>query len=532
MNKSSGKQYNYECHLDRKGVDTVLDLLVNWMEAVKVQKRNLLRCRLAMDTILLHLCEHYNDQLNAVVKMGKRFGRDCFSLQYAGEAYNPMESADHDGWTGYLLSNIGLTPVWNYRHGINELSLKLPYHKIKSEMLLLGAVAAAIILGFLAPVIPEAVKEVVVKYGFTTISKVFMNFLGTFAGLLVFLSVISGICGIGNISDFSRMGKYLVSRNVILTFAGGGICAALMIPFFSFQWGTVSGGNQVSAILDMLIGIIPSNPVTPFADGNMLQIVFMAVLIGVFIVVLGGEAKTVKELAFQANAIVIRLVEFICRLLSVYILSSLTMLFWENGMGIFITIWKPLVFCIVLCFGLMFVKMFVTARRCKVSVSLLMKKVMPAFMIGLTTSSSAVALGTMMDINSGKLGVPEELNRFGSPIEMLLCCETTSAGFIAVFYYLAEYYKTGVNAGWFITVWIITTLISFAMPPVAGGTMVCLGVMLTQFGLPQAAIGIAGTLSILLDFIMTACRIVISQMELVLEAKHWENLDQEKLEAA
>ena len=132
---------------------------------------------------------------------------------------------------------------------------------------------------------------------------------------------------------------------------------------------------------------------------------------------------------------------------------------------------------------------------------------------------------------SYKHGIPDELNKFGIPVLNILCCDTTSAGFTAIIFYLAEFHNTPVDAGWFLTAWIIIPLITFAIPPVSGGSLVVMSVLLSQFGIPASALAIAGTLSIIFDFFITGTRIVISEMELVMEAKHWETLDEEKLKA-
>jgi len=522
---------NEEFLLDVRGVDNTVNIMDSWMQAAKVQKKNRLRSRLAMDAILLHLCEHYKEKQNVTLKSGRRFGRNYFSVEYEGEPYNPMETEEQsgDGWTYRLLSNVGLNPIWRYKYGVNELTLKLPANEIKSEIWLLAAFGAAILLGIIGPAIPEAVKAGIIEYVFNTVTRIFTNLMGTFAGILVFLSVISGICGVGNISDFSKYGKYLVIRHILFCYTAAGACLLIMFSLFSFSWGTPSGGNQFSAVLDLIISIIPSDPVTPFAKGNMLQIVFMAVLIGVIIMALSRESKIVRDFCFQANTIAMRLIEISCRLLSIYILCSLTKLFWDNGMGLFVTAWKPLAICIVGSFALMFIKIFVAARKCGVPAGLLFKKVTPALIIGLTTASSTAAIGTVMEINSKKLGIPEELNKFAIPVQNILCCDTTSMGFTAIIFYLAEYHNTPVDAGWFLIAWIVIPLVTFAIPPVSGGSLVVLSVLLSLFGIPAGALAIAGTLAIICDFFITGTRIVISEMELVMEAKHWENLDEEKL---
>ena len=517
--------------LDEAGVDQVSGVLQDWMTQAKVNRKNVLRCRLAAESLLEDICVHFDRKLHVSVEARRRFGTKALIIRYAGDSYNPIEKNDADAWTSQLLSSVGLMPAWNYKRGVNEIVLKLPKNKLRSEILLLCCFAAAGLLGLLKPVLPLALTDILGQYVFSSVSTVFMGLLGTFAGVMVFLTVMSGICGLRSVADFSKIGGYLIGRNVLMSFLGSGICGVLMIPFFSFRFGEVGGESQASAILDMLLQIVPKDPISPFLPGIMLQIVFMSVFIGVVLVMFGAKTKDLRNLVLQANAVVLRLLEIVCKLLPLYVLSSLTLLLWENGMSIFRTIWKPMVFCIATCFALMAAKVLIVSVRCKVGPFKLFKKVLPGFLIALTTSSSTAAFGTVMEENEKQLGVNPQLSNFGFPVEMILSASTIGSGFLAIVYYLAEYNNIEVSVFWFVSAWVMITILSFSMPPIAGGTLVCLSVMLAQFNIPAACLGLAGTLSLFGDFFMTGSRVVISQLELVLEARHWNTLDTEKLRA-
>lgn len=517
--------------LDEKGVDSVSALLQKWMSEKKVQPKNALRCRLAWEELLERICVHYDRRKRVDVAVRRRFGASEITVLYDGEAYNPAETDETDTWTRQLLGSVGLVPAWNYRQGVNMLTLRLPRNKLRSEIIILAAVAAAVILGLSKSVMPAAVTSALDTYVFSSVSTIFTDLLGAFAGLMVFLMVLAGICGVGNVSEFSRLGGYLIGRNVLNSFIGSAVAAAAFIPFFELRRGASAERSQGKAILDMILQIIPKDPVSPFVSGNTLQIAFMAIIIGMVLVMLGPAAKGLREMAIQANTAALRIIEIVCRLLPLYILSSLTMLFWENGMEVFSSIWKPIVCCTVICFGLMAVKILAVTFRCGANPLLLFKKTLPGFLIGLATCSSMAALGTVMDENEKKLGIDSRLSNFGLPIEMIICNSTVSGGFLAILYYLAEFDGVQVGPGWFISSWFVVTLLCFSMPPVSCGALVCLTVMLAQAGISPACLGLAGTLAIITDFPMTASRIVISQMELALEAKHWNTLDTEKLRA-
>ena len=76
-----------------------------------------------------------------------------------------------------------------------------------------------------------------------------------------------------------------------------------------------------------------------------------------------------------------------------------------------------------------------------------------------------------------------------------------------------------------------TTILSFAMPPVAGGPLVCLEVMFAAFHLPVDCMGIAVTLIMLTDFAMTSTRVMTVHMELAIVAKHNGTLDMDMLKS-
>ena len=107
----------------------------DWFRAVKLSSANAVRCRMAMETLLIKLCEHYDGKLPVLFTSGRRLGRYYISVRYQGESFDPMQEEVKDQWTHHILSNVGLAPVWSYRQGVNELILKLPQDNIPTELL-------------------------------------------------------------------------------------------------------------------------------------------------------------------------------------------------------------------------------------------------------------------------------------------------------------------------------------------------------------------------------------------------------------
>ena len=93
-------------------------------------------------------------------------------------------------------------------------------------------------------------------------------------------------------------------------FLGSILKPGLGLDMSSVVTGDVSIGESKS-IVDIIIGIIPSNPIESFAKGEMLQIIFFALLTGVAMSLVGEKAEPVRKIFERANEICMTMVGII-----------------------------------------------------------------------------------------------------------------------------------------------------------------------------------------------------------------------------
>ena len=517
--------------INSEGIDRLSEMAGELLEQSNVDRSIATRTRLVLETLLENISRHYEEEIEIGISFTKRLGIKTLDITWSGEKYNPTVGDDVDEWTATILSEIAMAPTYRHRKKSNKVSIRLPRNKLREEVYLVLAFVIAIGLGFAGEYIPDNIVSSVTEYGLVPAADIFMNMLMTFAGILVFLCVVTGVCGLGSVREFSKIGRTMTSRYIITSFLGCGVCVLLALPFYSLTIVERSADFRGKAIFEMVLNIIPKDPVTPFMNGNMLQIVFMGILVGVGLLVFGSELNRLREVIIQAKKVIVYIVELICGLLPIYIIASLTKLFWSKGMGIFATIWKPFIICMVLCHIVAFAAVASASIRCKVSPFLLMKKMLSSYIVGFTTASASATMGTMFEVNEKRLGIPISLSQFGVPLGSLICNSAVGGIFVGIIYYVAEFSGTDVSVGWFVGVWLVTTILSFAMPPVAGGPLVCLEVMFAAFHLPVDCMGIAVTLIMLTDFAMTSTRVMTVHMELAIVAKHNGTLDMDMLKS-
>ena len=107
-----------------------------------------------------------------------------------------------------MLRSLGLFPAWSCRGKSNTVSLVLLNRPKRSTLFfILLAVTAAVILGILGTVIPENVRMNVNNTVLSPLSNSFLGLLNTFAGLMIFLTICSGILGMGDSATLEERGN-------------------------------------------------------------------------------------------------------------------------------------------------------------------------------------------------------------------------------------------------------------------------------------------------------------------------------------
>ena len=230
--------------LNRPGIDEAVEVLDKWLKRAGISKSSEIRIRLAMEELLLRIYEHYDGEIVGELQTKRGLGTTRFIISYKEEAYNPISRREEQDDTVFpeIMARLGLQPEWSYKKGTNRILFRCPGRTIRMEALLVGAVLLAVLSGILAPGIPGGLRSGLLEYLYDPVSETFMDALNTFIGFMILFTILGGICSIGSVADFSRMGKRIIFRMIGLTFVETALCFALMLPFFNIGTGNAAGG--------------------------------------------------------------------------------------------------------------------------------------------------------------------------------------------------------------------------------------------------------------------------------------------------
>ena len=497
---------SFEAALCAETIDACSDRVRMFLAGRKLPKRDIVRYTMTIEELLLKASETAPPETSIRLQTGIRFFRPFVSLEITGSAQNiyTEDSAAHGMFGDRILKNLGLSPEYTYTGGRNTYYFRLPKKRLSPFISLIIALAAAFAVGFGGFLLPETLRDVLLNDLMTPLHDTFLHILGCIAGPMVFLSVAWGIYGIGDAATFKRIGKKMILGYSATVYVAVILIGTLCIPLCRLQFTEQLGSSSAfSELFSMLLGIIPENIFSPFVNGNTLQIIFLAIVIGIAMLFLGQKTNAVAKAVEQINYIVQFLIEFISKLVPYFIFIVLVKIIWSDAASIFLKVGK--VFAV---FG--FTALLVTcgivgytALRNRVNPLLLIRKGLPTLLIAITTASSAAAFGTNMNACRKQYGIHDSVCSFGVPLGMVAFKPLTALCFLSTSLIFAEMYKIPVSASWIVLMMITVGILALATPPIPGGALTAYTVLFTQLGIPAEALAIALACDTLFDFVST-----------------------------
>lgn len=508
--------------LTNGSIDEISETVRDFLKTLNTENKNIQRIRLVVEDLLLCWQEHFSTETKCQVKIGYRFRRPYIQLEVEGESCDPLnyKSDEYGAYRDHLLSAMGLAPIFSYENRRNKIIFKLKKIKTNPLFSLILSVLTGFLVGSTGLLLPDMLRTSILDSFLIPIYDTFFNLLRTIAGPMVFLSVAWGIYGIGDTATFGRIGKRMVIHFIGAAFLIGTICVPLAIPFFSLNliWEG-SGTTQLSNLFQMILGFIPTDIVTPFQDGNSLQIILLGIAVGVSLLILGHQTNVVAQTIEQINYVVQFLMEIISTLVPYFIVIVLVQMIWNGTLNVVLSAWKPILAFLFIIFFIATIMVLIVARQNRISPLLVFKKGFPTFIIGMTTASSVAAFGTCANTCESKLGVSSHITSFGIPLGIVMFPPATSIYFIIICLHAAEIYQVECSPLWFVLAIFSATVLAIASPPIPGGTLTCYTIMFTQLGIPSEALVVALALDMLCDFVATGMNMFCLQLDLTIQSK-------------
>ena len=271
----------------KKEVAGILEFITENTRKHKLKKTEENRALLMSEETLITMLEHTTGD-EVAVNVSYVGGNLKIRLTAKGEAFDPLAADASDPMRAALMQSFSRDIRVKNSKGTNVVTITA----YKSRYLLLYKLVAAGILGLavsllLKLVCPPDVAQWIATQIMNTGKTMFMNCLNMLIPPLVFFSISSAIVGFGDTSQLGRIGGKLLGiygTTTVFATAFGFLMVEIIKPYKygSLVLSAVEDGQAAGlSFKEALLKLIPENFVKAFLEADTMQIIFLAVIVGI-----------------------------------------------------------------------------------------------------------------------------------------------------------------------------------------------------------------------------------------------------------
>ena len=395
--------------------------------------------------------------------------------------------------------------------------------KLKLSTKILIGLAAGIVAGILLQGAPEVANTWIKPFG-----TLFLNLIKMIIVPLVLASIVVGTCGLGDVKKLGRIGGKTIVY-YLLTTAFAVVLGLILANIFNVGAGFVipseikpAEASQIPKFVDTLLNIIPTNPIKALADGNMLQIIAFALILGGGIVVLGDKGKAIYDFFNSLAEVTYKITGGIMGFAPYAVFALITPVVATNGPKVLLPLLSVIVIVYAGCFlHAALIYSSTLTLFAKFSPLKFFKGIFPAQAIAFTTCSSSATLPINMRCTEENLGVPKSISSFVLPLGATINMDGTALyqGVCALF--IANVFGLELTISQQFTIVLTATLASIGTAGVPGAGLIMLTMVLQSVGLPLEGIALVAGIDRILDMARTtinitgdaACAVVMAASE-------------------
>ena len=518
------------------------------LDAAGVDPRLAIRAQLLSEEMTAALLENNDSKGGDIrVQILKRFGDTSITISAKGSEFEIFGNEDgvsadmgdeeaQDALRSIILRSFSERLKYSHKNGINSVRIMTGQSEMSTMKLTLGALALGILFGLILKLaMPEAACVAICDYLLSPVSTMFMNALKIVIAPVVLFSIVSCISGFGDLSELGRigakvMGMYLLttviavlmSYGVTVLISPGTLGAGLAMA----GTGSVDVSTDVdTSLLHTIINIVPSNFVKPFLEADTLQLIFLAIVVGIAVGKIGKYTPVLSSLFEACNSLFLTMTTMIARFIPLAVFCSVSLMLVNLGGSSFLSMFSYFITNVTAVFIMLLIYGLLVLLLGRVSPVTFFRKNREGILTSFTLCSSSAAMPTNLKTCTDKLGISPKVCNFSIPLGATINMDGTCIGLVVSGLYLAKMFGVTVTPSMMAPLVLTIILLSLGCPGVPGAGLVCLGIVLNQLGVPVGAMGLVIAIDPILDMFDTmsnttgdvACALITASREGLLD---------------
>ena len=383
---------------------------------------------------------------------------------------------------------------------------------------ILFAMAAGIIIGIILNVSlsnDNVIKDFLISNIFETISVLFLSLLKMIVLPLIFVSIICGTLSMSDPNKLTRLGfktilLYMLSTVIAISIA---LIISNMFPYNinEIQENSFNGldiNEPKISEKNFILNFIPENFFFALSSGNVLQVLFFALFMGITASFIKIDIPVFVDLMENLNQILINIVFVIIKITPLAVFCLLAKTFANQGVDVLTPLIQYFVLVIVVLlihfFGSFYI--FLTLFS-NLNPFIFYKKLKQLLIFTFSTSSSNASIPYTLDIVTKKYGVDKSFSSFSIPLGATINMDGTAIMQGCAAYFLASYYGIALEFTDYLTIIATATLASIGTAGIPSAGIIMLSVILEQIGIPLEGVALLLGVDRLLDMMRTSINV-------------------------
>jgi Na+/H+-dicarboxylate symporter len=278
--------------------------------------------------------------------------------------------------------------------------------------------------------------------------------------------------------------------------------------------------TQAPSLITWLVSLIPVNPLEALSTGNLLQIIFSAILLGIGVQLAKEQAKPFVELIESIYHISEKTLSVILYVAPLGVFALMSSTIATQGLELVVKLFLY-VLGLVISSSIMICLDMLALLALKADPLRFLRSLAEAIALAFGTASSNAALPVVLQNIQENYGLREEIASFAIPLGTALKRDGAAIlqGFNALF--VAQIYQVPLTPSLSMAIAVSSLLVSFSTPGVPGAALITMATVLSASGLPLEAIALVAGIDRLTDGLKTVVNIIGNSVNAIILSR-WE----------
>ncbi len=533
---------------DNTGIGNATDYIRQVLNDAGIKGNENSKNLLAAEEAMGELVAHADEDSQLLVHARTFLGTTVFELSAAGQPidiqknFSPSipdywaesDTAINAGLRSLILSSMWRNLKYKYVDGNNVMQLSVT-SSTHALFLTLGALFAALLAGIiLTKLAPEDFLYALNDNFLAPVKNMYMNALKMLAAPVVFFSIVVCFSKQSNPSGLGRIGGKIIGLYMFTTLIATAVGLAV---FFIFRPGDPSAAAGITdgfsgsfskveeiSFIKMITQIVPANFLSPFLESNMIQLLFLAVITGLAVGLIGDYSTRMSSWFEACSELFMKIVSLVmhvtplavfCSILSMVIktgplllLSLLGMIgTFLSGMGIMI-----FVYCMLMLLA-------------GINPLLFLRRYLSYMLQVFAIASSNASISLNMEACKKELGIDSRIYSLSIPLGATINMDGTCVLLAVQSLMLAQIYGVTVPAGAIASLAFSIIVMSVGAPGVPGAGAVILSMLISMIGVPVEGVTLILGVGPLVGMFITMCNCLGDVVVTMIVAKSEKMID-------